>query len=445
MFWSPNGYAAYGSAEYASGIVQYWKNLQHDSGMATNTDSVSTQYNDTVGASAHYAVTFGGAILDTDPYPASSCPVNSPVTECLTDAQIQSELEKVVAARHLKTDLSHEYFLVTPPHVESCFNGNAADSPPYGGCSAGFVPSGDALYCAYRQGDVLLTDAVLLRRSLRHRKGGCDDGNHPNGPSDGALEGGMSHEHNESITDPIPNDAWTNGAGANHGMEVADQCGGNYGSPLGTAPNGAKFNQVINGHDYWYQEEWSNNTHRCLQRYTRPAVLPVAKFTIKAGTGTTMTFNAGTSTAPGGVADYVWQFNAVNGAATVERTTPTITYAFPAAGAYSVGLTIYSGTGLSSGTGHIVRTGTNVPTAGFTSAPAGLTVAFKGLPAVSRVAVKNYLWEFGDGESGAGPAPTHVYAHPGTYAVTVILFSGIGSAFPGMGAAPVFTAKVTVS
>ncbi len=42
----------------------------------------------------------------------------------------------------------------------------------------------------------------------------CQDGNYPNGLiSDGEINGGLSHEHMESVTDPIPNDAWTIGAG----------------------------------------------------------------------------------------------------------------------------------------------------------------------------------------------------------------------------------------
>jgi hypothetical protein len=60
-----------------------------------------------------------------------------------------------------------------------------------------------------------------------------------NGISDGEINGGLSHEHVESITDPIPNDAWTNGFGANQGLEVGDQCNRVRGNPLGTAPNGA--------------------------------------------------------------------------------------------------------------------------------------------------------------------------------------------------------------
>ena len=57
-----------------------------------------------------------------------------------------------------------------------------------------------------------------------------------------------------------------------------------------------------------------------------------------AGTGTHMTFDASRSFVPGGgVADFSWQFNAVSNADTVEQTTPTITYTFPASGAYSPG------------------------------------------------------------------------------------------------------------
>ncbi|HWX73764.1 MAG TPA: IPT/TIG domain-containing protein, partial [Solirubrobacteraceae bacterium] len=39
-----------------------------------------------------------------------------------------------------------------------------------------------------------------------------------------------------------------------------------YGTPLGTAKDGSPYNQVINAHFYWYQQEWSNEGARCEQR-----------------------------------------------------------------------------------------------------------------------------------------------------------------------------------
>jgi hypothetical protein len=454
VFWSPTGYSAYPGAgsppQYVRGIEEYFKDLQHDSGGHNNANSVDTQYNDVTGAFAKYAETYGGAFLDTDPFPASQCPVSAPVTNCLTDAQIQAELEHVAAVNHLRNGLTHELFLFTPPHVEGCFTNNAAQN--YGGCTAGIVPSSLAAYCAYHQqtlaspmwfyADDPFETGVTLGGQLA-----CESGHHPNGISDGAIDGGLSHELNESITDPIPNDAWTNGTGSNHGEEIGDQCQGQMGTPLGTH-NGQPYNQVINGHFYWYQEEWSNNTNRCLQRYTPAATSPTATFTAQAGSGLSMTFNATGSAAPGGVADYSWQWNAVTNASTVETTAPTINNTFPAAGLYSVGLAVFGRNGQSIGTGGIINTGHSGFIPGFTFLPskpsAGQDVTFTGRKNISRFPVTNYLWEFGDGTTGSGRSPKHTFAHAGTYKVEVVQFSGVGSAFPGSGAAPISVETITV-
>jgi plastocyanin len=39
-----------------------------------------------------------------------------------------------------------------------------------------------------------------------------------------------------------------------------------------------------------------------------------------------------------------------------------------------------------------------------------------------------YAWDFGDGNTGAGPSPTHVYGAAGTYVATVMASNGAGSA-----------------
>jgi PKD repeat protein len=445
VLWSPAGLGAY-PAGYVSGLETFFTDLAHDSGGHQNVDSVSGQYNDLTGAFAQYKTTFGGALVDTNPYPPTECPAAAPVTACLTDPQIQTELTQFVTSRGLKTDLSHEYFLLTPPGVETCFSSDATAS--FGGCSAG-EPSNLAFFCAYHQNTSLSPMLLYANDPFDATNPLCQDGNNPNGIADGEINGGLSHEQNESVTDPLANDAWTNGAGANQGQEVGDQCVGQMGTPLGTH-NGAKYNQVINGHFYWFQEEWSNQTHSCLQRLTPSPARPHARFTVTAGSGLTLNFDAHGSSAPGGgVAEYVWQFNDAFGAQTIEQTTPTISHTFPSAGAYSVGLTIMAKDGTSTGNGGIVTTGQSGITPGFSfgpeHAPAGQPVSFSALGTVSAQPVMTYLWEFGDGTTGSGQSPTHVYRRPGRYTVTLVMFSGVGSAFPGAGAGPVSTQSLTVT
>jgi PKD repeat protein len=157
-----------------------------------------------------------------------------------------------------------------------------------------------------------------------------------------------------------------------------------------------------------------------------------------------MTFDATGSSAPGGVFEFSWQFNDAFAAETQATAGPTITHEFPDSGTYSIGLAVMSPSGLSAGAGGLITTGHSGFTPGFTTSTSGQTVSFSALPRISRKPVLNVLWEFGDGSSGSGLTPSHTYAAPGTYTVKAILFSGIGSAFPGDGAAPLAVEKVTV-
>jgi hypothetical protein len=353
VYWAPSGSPKY-PAGYQTGLNRYFEDLAHDSGGVANVESVSAQYNDAAGQFAAYQSSFGGALVDTDPYPANGCKA---ATICLTDAQLRSELTSFVKAQGLPADLRHEYFLLTPPKVEDCFSSSGAE------CSAGTV---NGVYCAYH-GNVPVPGGVIVYANDPYVTGnaGCDDGNHPNNlPSDGAIEGGLSHEHNESLTDPEPNNAWTDISGS--GGEIGDKCrtfeeGTEYGSALGTAEDGARYNQLVNGHDYWYQQEWSNQTHRCLQRLSFSGEEPAATFTSAAGAGTEVSFDASASTAPGGVARYSWQFNDGPGLSyPVETTKPTVSRVFPEAGVYDVALTVYAADGTSMGAAREIAVG-NVP------------------------------------------------------------------------------------
>ena len=68
----------------------------------------------------------------------------------------------------------------------------------------------------------------------------------------------VSHEANETITDALGN-AWYDAAGYENG----DKCAWNFGTQLGGG-TGTHYNQVINGHHYELQQEWSNYSSRCV-------------------------------------------------------------------------------------------------------------------------------------------------------------------------------------
>jgi hypothetical protein len=279
FYWSPSGASAYPS-EYQAGVNQYLEDLAHDSGGDQNVDSVATQYANGSSEAVAYDSHFAGAILDTDPYPKNGC---KKATICLTDAQLQAELNSYITAHGLPRDLAHEYFMLTPSGVEDCFEASGTE------CSAG---SSTPTYCAYHSsfasggGEIVYANDPFVTGNA-----GCDDGEHPNNkPSDGALQGGLSHEHNESITDPELN-AWYGPEGEENG----DKCrtfeeASEFGTPLGTAPDGSRYNQLVNGSEYWYQQEWSNEGSTCKQRLAVgvPAVSKLAPKTGPAIGGTSV-------------------------------------------------------------------------------------------------------------------------------------------------------------
>jgi IPT/TIG domain len=300
FYWAPEGSTPY-AAGYKAGVDKYLEDLAHDSGGSQNVDSVATQYTDEAGEPASYDSHFGGAILDTTPYPTSGC-VAAPV--CLTDAQIQSEIKSYVKAHKLPQDLGHEYFLLTPPGVESCFDTTSKE------CSAG---TATAAFCAYHSA-ISAGGGNIIYANDPYVVGieGCDTEEHPNNsPSDAALLGGLSHEHNESITDPELN-AWF----GPEGNENGDKCrtfvdSTEYGTALGTAPDGSRYNQLINGAEYFYQQEWSNEGSGCLQRLAiggkSPTVKKLApkKGATSGGTSVTITgtgFSGATAVSFGGTA-----------------------------------------------------------------------------------------------------------------------------------------------
>ena len=422
FYWSPSGAGAY-PAGYQKGVDRFLTDLAHDSGGNQNVDSVSTQYNDAAGEFAKYKSEFAGPLEDTDPYPANGC---ASAPKCLTDAQIQQELAAYVSAHKLPTGLTQEYFVLLPPEIETCFE------------PAGEICSADALinqeFCAYH-GNIPFegTQIIYANDPFVTGNAGCDDGNHPNeSPSDGVIQGGLSHEHNESITDPEPNNAWADfggGGGAEIGDKCRDQEADEFGTQLGTAEDGSPYNQLINGDKYWYQTEWSNQEHKCEQRFTPNATVPTASFAITAGSGDQVTFSSAAST---GATRYNWQFNDGGTPGTPFETPETsVTHVFPALGSYVVALTAFAPDGASSGAAETIVVGA-LPAAAFSVLPAaptaGQQVTFDGSQSSDPHApIVSYAWTFGDGTGANGSAPTHVYAAAGRYDATVTITDATGT------------------
>jgi hypothetical protein len=381
FYWAPTGSPAYPSG-YQTGLKQFFEDLAHDSGGEQNVESIARQYGDGGGKAANYNSKFAGVLTDTTPYPANGC-VRAAI--CLTDAQLRTELNKFIVAHALPRDRAHEYFILTPPKVEDCFEATGLE------CSAGSTaPS----YCAYHSAFTSGT-AVVIYANDPYVTGisGCDTGEHPNGkPSDGAILGGLSHEHNESITDPELN-AWFAASGEENGDKCRTfEAASEYGTPLGKAPNGSRYNQVINTHLYWYQQEWSNEGTACKQRLalTLPVVTklaptqgPVAGGTLVRiiGTGftaaTAVHFGAQTATfkfnsskqitavAPAGPVSTVdvTVTNAVGTSAIAVadryKYAPTVTSISPKGGTVAGGTSVtVTGTGFALGSGTVIKFGT---------------------------------------------------------------------------------------
>jgi PKD repeat protein len=59
------------------------------------------------------------------------------------------------------------------------------------------------------------------------------------------------------------------------------------------------------------------------------------------------------------------------------------------------------------------------PTASFTSSVTDLSASFTATATAAQGTISSYAWNFGDGQTGTGANPTHVYTAAGTYPVTL--------------------------
>jgi hypothetical protein len=239
IYWVPAGYLV--NSSYKSLINRYFTDVAAADNLTSNVYFSDTQYYSITGGIKSFITTtstFGGSYLDTKAYPANGCTLYTGVTKCLSDAQIRAEVKRVIALKGWVANATTEFFLFTADKVGSCF-----------GASCAFTH-----FCAYHSatGNVLYSNMPYTGTNLA----ACGVSFSPN--SNFAADSTISvasHEHNESITDPRGS-AWFDSAGNENG----DKCAWNFGA----VSSAKKYNQVIHGHKYILQKEWSNKTSNCV-------------------------------------------------------------------------------------------------------------------------------------------------------------------------------------
>jgi hypothetical protein len=239
-------------ASYESAINQYFTDVAHDSGGTSNVYSVATQYGDGTGF-VQYQSTFGGSYVDHDPLPPNGCD-DGQDSVCLTDPQLQAEIQNVLTATGWHGSTAAMFVLMTPNGVGSCFDGTSQE------CTTN-------TYCAYHNAftDSRAEPVIYANEPYNATIDGCDPGSSPNSDDADATINTISHEHNEAITDPF-GDAWWRDS---DGQENGDLCAWDFGAKLGGTTGVDAYNQLINGHHYWLQQEWSNSGSGCFQNSTQ--------------------------------------------------------------------------------------------------------------------------------------------------------------------------------
>jgi hypothetical protein len=248
IYWVPAGWSMVPG--YRSTINRYFSDVAHDSGGMQNVYGTQTQYGDTTGAIA-YVQTFGGSTTTTATFPAGGCPRYGGVRACVTDAQVSAQVRAVAAAKGWAVGPTHAFFLFLPEGAGACQDAS--------GTACAFTS-----FCAYHSwtgtGPSQVVYATMPYADTA--PAACATGERPNGTDADDTLNVTSHEHREMIEDPSGAGWWDPS-----GNEGADKCAWTFGTALGRTTTGA-YDQVIHGHDYFVQEEWTNVHATCVQRGT---------------------------------------------------------------------------------------------------------------------------------------------------------------------------------
>jgi hypothetical protein len=352
VFWTPRGERI--PTRMRSLFERYFTDVAADSGQPNDVFGVLRQYYDRAGF-ADYRQTFDSrrqVIVDRQTYPPrdpTGCPdVAGAYPTCVSDVQVQSELQRLIAAKRLPTagllarayaggELARRapvYFVVVPADVNLCQIGGTV-------CL-------DKNMCGYHHvsndhGNAVLWAAISIRT---HSKGVphfgrfrgqlvrwpkvCQGDSHkaaqePNRDAGDVMISLLSHEDSEMITDPVFTSWVVYGATKSESVlsEVGDRCnfygwfdpvnGRNLGAfaPTlgGNASAGTLYDQLIHGHRYYTQSEWSNGNGSCEMRASPGRIIP--RFTAPrrpVRVGQSLRFNPATTRNRRPLSSATWHF-----------------------------------------------------------------------------------------------------------------------------------------
>ena len=190
---------------------------------------------------------WGGTYYDTNAFPVSGCTSSVTPGNCITDAQIQAEIVRVMGVTGWTGGLNKIYLLYTGQGQGSCFT-SASTSCSY------------TSYCAYHGSisgatPIIYGNEPYADPSFCSAAGQTFPNNDP--PADAAVNV-ASHEVTEAITDPLLN-AWWDSA---NGQEIGDLCAWQFGA---NTWDGGLANQFWNNHNYELQLEYDNHNASCVQ------------------------------------------------------------------------------------------------------------------------------------------------------------------------------------
>jgi hypothetical protein len=186
------------------------------------------------------------SFVDTNPYPASGCTDGVTGTNCITDAQLVAEIQRVMSLKSWHASSTNIFMVFTSQGEGSCFDSSSS------ACAYTY-------YCAYHSTTSSASTGIIYSNEPWGDPNYCNT-NPPSPNNDLAADTAAtasSHELTEATTDPKLN-AWFTA----NGSEIGDLCAYQYGT---NTWDSGKANQSWGPVFLEIQTEWDNHTGSCVQ------------------------------------------------------------------------------------------------------------------------------------------------------------------------------------